>query len=98
MRIPNPAEHQGGILTLHEDITEERALVDAKDLMLRAVGHEVRSPAAAMRATIASLLQRHPTSSPARDRNDHKEEQTLNSDDPAILVDTHAAGIVPVAW
>jgi PAS domain S-box-containing protein len=55
--IPNPAEHQGGLLTLHEDVTEERAMLDAKDLMLRAVGHEVRSPAAAMRATIASLLQ-----------------------------------------
>jgi PAS domain S-box-containing protein len=55
--IPNPAEHQGGLLTLHEDVTEERAALDAKDLMLRAVGHEVRSPAAAMRATIASLLQ-----------------------------------------
>jgi PAS domain S-box-containing protein len=55
--IPNSAGHQGGVLTLHEDVTEERAILDAKDLMLRAVGHEVRSPAAAMRATIASLLQ-----------------------------------------
>jgi len=55
--IPNSAEHRGGLLTLHEDVTDERAMLDAKDLMLRAVGHEVRSPAAAMRATIASLLQ-----------------------------------------
>jgi signal transduction histidine kinase len=32
-------------------------LHEAKDLMLRAVGKEVRSPAAVMRATLASLLQ-----------------------------------------
>jgi len=55
--IPHSAGHPGGLLTLHEDVTEQRAVLDAKDLMLRAVGHEVRSPAAAMRATIASLLQ-----------------------------------------
>jgi signal transduction histidine kinase len=46
-------------LTLHEDVTHERTVQEAKDLMLRAIGHEVRSPAAAMRATIASLLQWH---------------------------------------
>jgi two-component system phosphate regulon sensor histidine kinase PhoR len=55
--IPDSSGQQGGLLTLHEDVTEQRAILDAKDLMLRAVGHEVRSPAAAMRATIASLLQ-----------------------------------------
>ncbi|MDQ6898132.1 MAG: GAF domain-containing protein [Candidatus Dormibacteraeota bacterium] len=55
--IPDSSGHAGGLLTLHEDVTEQRAVLDAKDLMLRAVGHEVRSPAAAMRATIASLLQ-----------------------------------------
>jgi PAS domain S-box-containing protein len=45
------------ILRLHEDVTQERALLDARDLMLRAIGHEVRSPAAAMRSTLAGLLQ-----------------------------------------
>lgn len=55
--IPNASGEPGGLLTLHEDVTQQRANLDAKELMLRAVGHEVRSPAAAMRATIASLLQ-----------------------------------------
>src|SRR5207245_4245591 len=55
--IPTSSGQPGGLLTLHEDVTEQRAILDAKDLMLRAVGHEVRSPAAAMRGTIASLLQ-----------------------------------------
>jgi PAS domain S-box-containing protein len=55
--IPSSQERRGGSLTLHEDVTEERQILDAKDLMLRAVAHEVRSPAAAMRATVASLLQ-----------------------------------------
>jgi len=45
------------VLTLHEDVTQERAVLEAKDLMLRSIGHEVRSPAAAMRSTIAGLLQ-----------------------------------------
>jgi PAS domain S-box-containing protein len=45
------------VLTLHEDVTSERAVLEARDLMLRAIGHEVRSPAAAMRSTIAGLLQ-----------------------------------------
>lgn len=58
-RVPVPGSpgEPEGVLSLHEDVTEERAVLDAKDLMLRAIGHEVRSPAAAMRATIASLLQ-----------------------------------------
>jgi signal transduction histidine kinase len=55
--IPSSDDQGAGVLTLHEDITEEKASLDAKELMLRAIGHEVRSPAAAMRATIASLLQ-----------------------------------------
>jgi PAS domain S-box-containing protein len=58
-RVPVPgADGQPDrVLTLHEDVTQERAVLEAKDLMLRAIGHEVRSPAAAMRSTIAGLLQ-----------------------------------------
>ncbi|HLH68877.1 MAG TPA: GAF domain-containing protein [Candidatus Dormibacteraeota bacterium] len=44
-------------LTLHQDVTRRQAAAEAKDLMLRAIGHEVRSPAAAMRSTLAGLLQ-----------------------------------------
>jgi K+-sensing histidine kinase KdpD len=55
--IPGSQDHPASVLTLHEDITQERAVREAKDLMLRAIGHEVRSPAAAMRSTIASLVQ-----------------------------------------
>jgi PAS domain S-box-containing protein len=55
--IPGSAERPARVLTLHEDVTSERAELEAKDLMLRAIGHEVRSPAAAMRSTIAGLLQ-----------------------------------------
>jgi PAS domain S-box-containing protein len=46
-----------GMLTLHQDYTRQRLAMDAKDLMLRAIGHEVRSPAAAMKMTLAGLLQ-----------------------------------------
>jgi PAS domain S-box-containing protein len=55
--IPGSGERPPRVLTLHEDVTSQRAMLEAKDLMLRAIGHEVRSPAAAMRATIAGLLQ-----------------------------------------
>src|SRR5438309_729404 len=55
--IPGSQEQPASVLTLHEDITQQRAIREAKDLMLRAIGHEVRSPAAAMRSTIASLVQ-----------------------------------------
>ena len=55
--IPGSASQASGILTLHEDVTREREILEAKDLMLRAIGHEVRSPAAAMKSTIAGLLQ-----------------------------------------
>jgi PAS domain S-box-containing protein len=55
--IPGSAGQPARTLTLHEDVTQERAVLEAKDLMLRAIGHEVRSPAAAMRSTIAGLLQ-----------------------------------------
>ncbi|MDQ6772080.1 MAG: ATP-binding protein [Candidatus Dormibacteraeota bacterium] len=58
-RVPVPGSdgQPASVLSLHEDVTEERELMDAKDLMLRAIGHEVRSPAAAMRSTIAGLVQ-----------------------------------------
>jgi signal transduction histidine kinase/GAF domain-containing protein len=55
--IAGSGERAPRVLTVHEDVTRERAMLEAKDLMLRAIGHEVRSPAAAMRSTIASLLQ-----------------------------------------
>src|SRR6202162_3514801 len=45
--IPGLEGEPAGILTLHEDVTAQRLALEAKDLMLRAIGHEVRSPAAA---------------------------------------------------
>jgi PAS domain S-box-containing protein len=58
-RVPlrGAGRHRAGALSLHEDVTRQRSLLEAKDLMLRAIGHEVRSPAAAMRSTLALLLQ-----------------------------------------
>ncbi|MBJ7597325.1 GAF domain-containing protein [Candidatus Nephthysia bennettiae] len=58
-RVPirGAGRHRAGALSLHEDVTRQRSLLEAKDLMLRAIGHEVRSPAAAMRSTLAALLQ-----------------------------------------
>ena len=55
--IPGSEDQPARVLALHQDVTRERAVLEAKDLMLRAIGHEVRSPAAAMRSTIAGLLQ-----------------------------------------
>ena len=55
--IPGLEGESGGLLTLHEDVTEQRQVLEAKELMLRAIGHEVRSPAAAMRGSLAVLLQ-----------------------------------------
>jgi PAS domain S-box-containing protein len=55
--IPGSGEQPSRVLTLHEDVTQEHMVLEAKDLMLRAIGHEVLSPAAAMRSTIAGLLQ-----------------------------------------
>jgi PAS domain S-box-containing protein len=55
--VPGSVGQPDRVLTLHEDVTQERAVLEAKDLMLRAIGHEVRSPASAMRSTIAGLLQ-----------------------------------------
>src|ERR1700716_1260933 len=55
--IPGLEGEPAGILTLHEDVTEQRLALEAKDLMLRAIGHEVRSPAAAMKNTLAGIMQ-----------------------------------------
>jgi PAS domain S-box-containing protein len=58
-RVPLPgiSGEPAGVLSLHEDVTRERQVLEAKDLMLRAIGHEVRSPAAAMKTTLAGILQ-----------------------------------------
>jgi PAS domain S-box-containing protein len=55
--IPGLEGEQAGVLTLHEDVTAQRRALEAKDLMLRAIGHEVRSPAAAMKNTLAGIMQ-----------------------------------------
>ena len=55
--IPGSEGEPDRVLTLHEDITQERQVLEAKDLMLRAIGHEVRSPAAAMKTTLAGIVQ-----------------------------------------
>src|SRR5712692_1619599 len=55
--IPGLEGEPAGVLTMHEDVTHEVLMLEAKDLMLRAIGHEVRSPAAAMKTTLAGLLQ-----------------------------------------
>jgi PAS domain S-box-containing protein len=55
--IPGLEGEPSGVLTLHEDVTAQRQALEAKDLMLRAIGHEVRSPAAAMKNTLAGIMQ-----------------------------------------
>ena len=55
--IPRLEGEPAGVLTLHEDVTVQRQALEAKDLMLRAIGHEVRSPAAAMKNTLAGIMQ-----------------------------------------
>jgi signal transduction histidine kinase len=55
--IPGLEGEPAGILTLHEDVTAQSLALEAKDLMLRAIGHEVRSPAAAMKNTLAGIMQ-----------------------------------------
>lgn len=67
--IPGSEEQPARVLTMHEDVTQEHLVLEAKDLMLRAIGHEVRSPAAAMRSTIASLLQWGELMEPQRRRS-----------------------------
>src|SRR5256885_3295875 len=55
--IPGLEGEPAGVLTLHEDVTVQRQALEAKDLMLRAIGHEVRSPAAALKNTPAGIMQ-----------------------------------------
>src|SRR5205807_9122304 len=55
--IPGLEGEPAGVLTLHEDVTAQRQALEAKDLMLRAIGHEVRSPAAATKNTLAGIMQ-----------------------------------------
>src|SRR5256885_3854955 len=57
VEIPGLEGEPSGVLTLHEDVTAQRLALEAKDLMLRAIGHEVRSPAASMKTTLAGILQ-----------------------------------------
>ncbi|MBJ7603720.1 MAG: GAF domain-containing protein [Candidatus Dormibacteraeota bacterium] len=57
LMVPASRDHPAGVLTLHEDVTRQRAAEEERDLMLRAIGHELRSPAAAIRGLMASLLQ-----------------------------------------
>src|SRR5438045_8993626 len=57
VEIPGLEGEPAGILTLHEAVTAQRLALEAKDLMLRAMGHEVRSPAAAMETTLDGIMQ-----------------------------------------
>jgi signal transduction histidine kinase len=106
-RVPirGAGRHRSGALSLHEDVTRQRSLLDAKDLMLRAIGHEVRSPAAAMRQTLAALLQWGPAVRPEQ-RKMLVEEAYEQSDRLLRLVEsqliiakleTHGFEIRPVA-
>src|SRR5258708_15652408 len=49
--IPGLEGEPAGVLTFHEDVTAQRPGPEAQDLMLRALRHEVRNPAAAMKDT-----------------------------------------------
>ncbi|MGH7911420.1 MAG: ATP-binding protein [Candidatus Dormibacteraceae bacterium] len=66
--VPAGENRQPQILTLHEDVTREQTLQEGKDLMLRAIGHEVRSPAAAIRTTMAVLVDWLPNMTPEQQR------------------------------
>ena len=66
--VPAEGDRSASLLQLHEDVTGEQTLQEAKDLMLRAIGHEVRSPAAAIRTTMAVLVDWLPTMSGEQQR------------------------------
>jgi PAS domain S-box-containing protein len=85
--IPGTGGQPPRVLTLHEDVTSQRAIMEAKDLTLRAIGHELRSPAAQMRSTLASLMQwgtvmdrdvRHTLLAEAYEQSDHLLSQVEN--------------------
>jgi PAS domain S-box-containing protein len=85
--IPGLEGEPSGVLTLHEDVTAQRLALEAKDLMLRAIGHEVRSPAAAMKNTLAGIMQWDNTIGPA-DRRELLQEAYESSDRLLSLVES----------
>jgi PAS domain S-box-containing protein len=85
--IPGLEGEPAGVLTLHEDVTEQRLALEAKDLMLRAIGHEVRSPAAAMKNTLAGIMQWDNTIAP-NDRRELLQEAYESSDRLLSLVES----------
>ncbi len=85
--IPGLEDEPAGVLTLHEDVTAQRLALDAKDLMLRAIGHEVRSPAAAMKTTLAGMLQWEGTIDP-KGRRELLHEAYESSDRLLSLVES----------
>ncbi|HSS94643.1 MAG TPA: GAF domain-containing protein [Candidatus Dormibacteraeota bacterium] len=85
--IPGLEGEPAGILTLHEDVTAQRLALEAKDLMLRAIGHEVRSPAAAMKNTLAGIMQWDSTIDPSG-RRELLQEAYESSDRLLSLVES----------
>lgn len=85
--IPGLEGEPAGILTLHEDVTAQRLALEAKDLMLRAIGHEVRSPAAAMKNTLAGMMQWDATID-AKGRRELMQEAYESSDRLLSLVES----------
>jgi signal transduction histidine kinase/transcriptional regulator with GAF, ATPase, and Fis domain len=85
--IPGLEGEPAGILTLHEDVTAQRLALEAKDLMLRAIGHEVRSPAAAMKNTLAGIMQWDSTIDPTG-RRELLQEAYESSDRLLSLVES----------
>src|SRR4029077_4901819 len=85
--IPGLEGEAGGILTLHEDVTAQRLALEAKDLILRAIGHEVRSPAAAMKNTLAGIMQWE-TTIDAEGRRELLQEAYESSDRLLSLVES----------
>jgi signal transduction histidine kinase len=85
--IPGLEGEPAGLLTLHEDVTAQRLALEAKDLMLRAIGHEVRSPAAAMKNTLAGMMQWDNTIGPI-DRRELLQEAYESSDRLLSLVES----------
>jgi signal transduction histidine kinase len=68
-------------------VTAQRLALEAKDLMLRAIGHEVRSPAAAMKTTLAGIMQWDDTIDP-HGRRELLQEAYESSDRLLSLVES----------